>query len=104
MKKILFVCIVILCTAVYSAENEERRDGSLPWNSRDPLIQVKGCLNSGGPKKFGYFDQLPLTLPEGNNLLVDADSFPRKPGRLVGSPSITKDGDAYRIAVRSGFV
>jgi hypothetical protein len=81
-------------------------------SSREKLIANKirittynpdGTIRVAGPDKKPH--QITRgdasTLTEGRRLLLDADSYPRKPGRLTGGPTLVNqaDGLAVRFAL-----
>jgi hypothetical protein len=67
--------------------------------SREPLIANRITT----PPEFNKHMDVPSSvgdltrLVEGRRLLLDSDSYPRHPGRLVGEPSCRRDGDVWHI-------
>jgi len=84
MRMEMIVAALLACVMALLAVANSASQGDVPVrDSREPLVLNRRAFAMEALKKEGYD-----SVPEGRNILLDKESWPRTPGRIAAGPSV----------------
>ena len=92
MKKITSV-LAVCTTAVLAIAHIAVADDAPVRESLEPLVLNKRAWAMEALKKEGYD-----AVPEGRNILLDMDSWPRKPGNIMAGPKVERENGGVWVS------